>query len=48
MIFQVFGQSDNKVQEVDIVRIKIKGNNRFYIFIDAVSHAKKMLIYQKS
>ena len=41
MIFQVFRQSDNKVQEVDIVRIKIKGNNRLYIFIDAVSCAKK-------
>ena len=27
MIFQVFGLNDNKVKEVDIVQIKIKGNN---------------------
>ena len=33
MIFQVFGQNDNKVKEVDIVQIKIKGNNGLYIFV---------------
>ena len=27
MIFRVFGQNDNKVKEIDIVQIKIKGNN---------------------
>ena len=36
MILQVFGQNDNKVKEVDIVQIKIKGNNSFYTFIEAV------------
>ena len=41
MIFQVFGQSDNKVQEADIARIKIKGNDGLYIFIEAVPHPKK-------
>ena len=40
MIFQVFGQNDNKVKEVDIVQIKIKGNNGLYIFIEAVSCPK--------
>ena len=30
MIFRVFGQSDNKVKEIDIVQIKIKGNNGLY------------------
>ena len=40
MIFQVFGQSDNKVKEVDIVQIKVKGNNRLYIFIETVSCPK--------
>ena len=30
MIFRVFGQNDNKVEEVDIVQIKIKGNNGLY------------------
>ena len=33
MIFLVFGQKDNKVKEVDIVQIKIKGNNGLYIFV---------------
>ena len=36
MIFQVFKQNDNKVKEVNIVQIKIKGKNRLYIFIEAV------------
>ena len=36
MIFQVFGQNDNKVKYVVIAQIKIKGNNGFYIFIEAV------------
>ena len=40
MIFLVFGQNDNKVKEVDIVQIKIKGNNGLYIFIEAVSCPK--------
>ena len=40
MIFQVFGQNDNKVKEVDIVQIKIKGNNGLCIFIEAVSFPK--------
>ena len=40
MIFQVFEQDDNKVKEVDIVQIKIKGNNGLYIFIEAVSCPK--------
>ena len=40
MIFQVFEQDDNKVKEVDIVQIKIKGNNGLYIFIEAVSCTK--------
>ena len=40
MIFQVSGQNDNKVKEVDIVQIKIKGNNGLYIFIEAVSCGK--------
>ena len=40
MIFQDFGQDDNKVKEVDIVQIKIKGNNGLYIFIEAVSCPK--------
>ena len=43
MIFQVFGQSDNKVKEVDIAQIKIKGNNGLYIFIEAVSCPKTCL-----
>ena len=30
MIFRVFGQNDNTVEEVDIVQIKIKGNNGLY------------------
>ena len=30
MIFRVFRQNDNKVEEVDIVQIKIKGNNGLY------------------
>ena len=40
MIFQVFGQNDKRVKEVDIVQIKIKGNNGLYIFIEAVSCPK--------
>ena len=40
MIFQVFGQNDKRVKEVDIVQIKIKGNNGLYIFIEAVSCTK--------
>ena len=40
MIFQVFGQNDNKVKEVDIVQIKIKRNSGLYIFIEAVSCPK--------
>ena len=36
MIFQVFGQNDSKVKEVDIVQIKIKGSNGLYIFIEAI------------
>ena len=40
MIFQVFGQNDNKVKEVNIVQIKIKGNNRLYMFVEAVSCPK--------
>ena len=32
MIFQVFGQNDNKVKEVDIVKIKIKGNKRLNFY----------------
>ena len=36
MIFQVFKQNDNKVKEVNIVQIKIKGKNKLYIFIEAV------------
>ena len=36
MIFQVFGLNDNKVKEVDIVQIKIKGNKGLYIFIEGV------------
>ena len=40
MIFQVFGKNDNKVKEVDIVRIKIKDNNGLYIFIEAASCPK--------
>ena len=47
MIFQVFGQNDNKVKEVDIVQIKIKGNNELYIFIEAALCPKKMLTYQR-
>ena len=33
MISQVFGQNDNKVKEVDIVQIKIEGNNGLYILL---------------
>ena len=40
MIFQVLGQNDNKIKEVDIVQIKIKGNNGLYIFIEVVSCGK--------
>ena len=40
MIFQVFGQNDNKVKEVDIAQIKIKRNSGLYIFIEAVSCPK--------
>ena len=40
MIFQVFGLNDNKVKEVDIVQIKIKGNNGLLIFIEAVLCSK--------
>ena len=36
MIFQVFKQNDNKVKEVNIVQIKIKGKNKLYIFIEVV------------
>ena len=32
MIFQVFGQNENKVKEVDIVQIKIKGNKRLHFY----------------
>ena len=40
MSFQVFGQNDNKVKEVDIVQIKIKRNCGLYIFVEAVSCPK--------
>ena len=40
MIFHVLGQNDNKVKEVDIVQIRIKGNNGLYIFIEVVSCGK--------
>ena len=39
-IFQVFGQNDNKGKEVNIVQIKTKGNNRLYMFVEAVSCPK--------
>ena len=37
MIFQVFGQNDNKDKEVNIVQIKIKGNNGLCVIIEAIS-----------
>ena len=40
MIFQVFGQNDNKVKEVDIAQIKIKVKNELCIFIKAISCPK--------
>ena len=41
MIFQVFGQNNNKVKEVDIVQIKINGKNEHCIFIENIcSHTK--------
>ena len=40
MIFHVLGQNDNKVKEVDIVQIRIKGNNGLHIFIEVVSCGK--------
>ena len=40
IIFQVFGQNDDKVKEVDIVQIKIKGYNGLCIFIEAISCPK--------
>ena len=40
MIFQVFRQHDNKVKDVDILKIKIKGNDGLWIFIEAVSCSK--------
>ena len=39
-IFQVCGEKDNKVKEVDIVQIKIKSNNGLSIFVEAVSCTK--------
>ena len=39
-IFQVCGENDNKVKEVDIVQIKIKSNNGLSIFVEAVSCPK--------
>ena len=32
MIFQVFGQNENKVKEAVIVQIKIKGNKRLHFY----------------
>ena len=40
MIFQFFRQNNNKVKEIDILQIKIKSNDGFYIFIKAVSCPK--------
>ena len=40
MIFQVFGQNDNKFQEVNTVKTKTKGNNGLYIFIETFSCPK--------
>ena len=40
MIFLAFGQNNNKAKEVDIVQIKIKGDNRLCIFIEAISYPK--------
>ena len=40
MIFQVLGQNNDKVKEVDIVQNKVKGNNGLYIFIETVSCPK--------
>ena len=36
----MFGQSGNKVKEVNIVQIKIKDSNGLYIFIEAISCPK--------
>ena len=36
IIFQVFRQNHNKVKEIDILQIKIEGNNGLYISIEAV------------
>ena len=40
MLFQVSGQNDNKVKEVDIAQIKIKGNSELCILIEAISCSK--------
>ena len=40
MIFQVFRQNHNKVKEIDILQIKIKGNNGLYISIEAAVFPK--------
>ena len=36
----VVGQNNNKVKEVNIVQIKIKGDNGLCIFIEAISYSK--------
>ena len=40
MIFHLFRQNDNKVKDVDTVKLKIKGNNGLYIFMEAFSCPK--------
>ena len=40
MIFQVLDKAITRFKEVNIVQIKIKGNNGLYIFIEAVSCPK--------
>ena len=37
MIFQVFGQNDNKDKEVNIVQIKTTGNNGLCVITEAIS-----------
>ena len=39
MIFQVFGQNDNKVKKKSVL-YKLKLNSGLYIFIEAVSRPK--------
>ena len=40
MIFQVLDKAITRFKEVNIVQIKIKGNNGLYIFIESVSCPK--------